>query len=58
MGTIVLEEAYLSQKLANVFTLVALQLNHLTILWMLNHSPIAGKFLWGKIYKLNHVLEK
>lgn len=36
---------YISEKLANVLALITLQLNYFTILRVLNHSPIAGKFL-------------
>lgn len=38
-------QARLGQPLANVFPLVALQLQNLTVLGMLNHSAIARKFL-------------
>lgn len=40
-----LRQARLGQPLANVFPLVALQLQNLTVLGMLNHSAIARKFL-------------
>lgn len=38
-------EPYLDEELADVLALVALQLNHFSILRVLDHSTIAGKFL-------------
>lgn len=43
-----LRQARLGQPLANVFPLVALQLQNLTVLGVLDHSAIARKFLQGK----------
>lgn len=37
---------YLNEELADILALVSLKLDHFTILWVLNHCPIAGKFLW------------
>lgn len=42
-----LKEAYLHEELADVFSLVSLQLDDFTVLRVLNHSTIAGKFLSG-----------
>lgn len=36
---------HLQEKLANVFSLVTLKLNNLSVLRMLNHSTITGEFL-------------
>lgn len=36
---------HLQQKLADVFPLVTLKLNNLSVLGMLDHSAITGKFL-------------
>lgn len=36
---------YLNKELADILALVTLQLDHFTILWMFNHSAVAGKFL-------------
>lgn len=36
---------YLDEELADILALVSLKLDHFTILWVLNHCPIAGKFL-------------
>lgn len=36
---------YLQEKLANVFSLVTLKLNNLSVFRMFNHSTITGKFL-------------
>ena len=41
-------QTYLNQKRADILALVTLQLNHFPILWVLNHCPIAGKFLLTK----------
>lgn len=40
-----LGQAALRQPLADVFSLVALQLKHLSVFWVLDHCSIAGKFL-------------
>lgn len=40
-----LQVSYLYEELAYVLALVTLQLNHFSILGVLNHSSIAGKFL-------------
>lgn len=37
--------SYLHEELADVLALVTLQLNHFSILGVLNYSTIAGKFL-------------
>lgn len=40
---------YIDEELADILALVSLQLDHFTILWVLNHCPIAGKLLlWDK----------
>lgn len=49
-------EASLGQPLTNVFALVSLQLQHLTVLGMLNHSPITSKLL--QTTNLAHALTK
>lgn len=36
---------HLQKKLANVFSLVTLKLNNLSVFRMFNHSTITGKFL-------------
>ena len=36
----------LGEEGANVVPLVALQLDHLAILWMLHHCAVAGEFLF------------
>lgn len=36
---------HLQEKLANVFPLVTLKLNNLSVFRMFNHSTITGKFL-------------
>jgi len=38
-------QANLSEELADILALISLQLNYFTILWVLNHCPIAGKLL-------------
>lgn len=40
-----MEESHFKEELADVFPLVSLQLDDLTVLRVLNHSPIACKFL-------------
>lgn len=40
-----LKVSYLHEELADVLALVTLQLNHFSILGVLNYSTIAGKFL-------------
>lgn len=40
-----LKVSYLHKELADVLALVTLQLNHFSILGVLNYSTIAGKFL-------------
>lgn len=40
-----LGNANFSQKLANVVALIALQLNHFTILGVVDHSAVTGKLL-------------
>lgn len=36
---------HLNEELADILALVSLQLDHFTILWVLNHCPIASKLL-------------
>ena len=43
-----LGKASLGQPLANVLTLVTLQLENLTVLWMLHHRSVASKLLHKK----------
>ena len=42
---LLLDDANLQKKLANVLPLVALKLNDLSVLRVFNHSPITGEFL-------------
>lgn len=49
---LLLDNANLQEKLANVFPLVTLKLNDLAVLGMLNHSTITGKFLFEGLHKL------
>lgn len=42
---ILLDQARFRQKLANVLTLIALQLKHLTILRMFDHGSVTSEFL-------------
>jgi len=45
LDLILTSKSDLLDELADVLPLVALQLNHLTILWMLDHRTIASKLL-------------
>lgn len=38
-------KTYFNEELADILTLISLKLDHFTILWVLNHCPIAGKLL-------------
>jgi len=40
-------DAHLDEELADILALVSLELDHFTILWVLNHCPIARKLLSG-----------
>ena len=40
-----LRQSTFRQPLADIFSLITLELKNLTVLWMLNHCAIAGKFL-------------
>lgn len=51
-----LGQASLGQPLADVFALVALQLQHLAVLGMLDHGTIAGKFLFASAHYLLQVI--
>lgn len=51
-----LRESHFSQPLADVFTLIALELKNFTILRMLNYSPIASKFLKRKAINNHGIL--
>ena len=42
---LLLRDADLHEKLAHVVPLIALQLHHLTILWVLNNTAIACELL-------------
>lgn len=42
---LLLGQVDLNEELADILALVSLKLDHFTILWVLNHCPIAGKFL-------------
>ena len=44
-----LSQSSLCQPLTDIFTLISLQLQYLTILWVLNHSSVASKFLTMKM---------
>ena len=49
----------LLDKLADVLSLVTLQLNHLTVLGMFYHSTVASKLLWNsnkKTHQEHHYL--
>lgn len=47
---------YILDELADIITLVSLNLDHFTILWMIDHRPIASKFLLGdKIFLLQYM---
>ena len=39
------QKTHLNEELADILALVSLKLDHFTILWVLNHCPIAGKLL-------------
>lgn len=43
-------ESSLGEPLANVLSLVSLQLQHFTVFWVLDHSPVASKLLQAKKY--------
>lgn len=45
-------DGYLHQKLTDILPLITLQLNHLSILGMLDHGTIAGEFLWSQSARL------
>jgi len=49
---LLLHDVYLQEELADVFPLVSLQLDHLPVLRVLNHSAIAGKFLFEGLHQL------
>lgn len=51
-----LHNANFHKKLTDVLPLVTLKLNNLTVLWMLNHSTITGKFLLKSFYKFFFVV--
>lgn len=51
-----LDNANLQEKLANVFPLVTLKLNNLSVFGMLNHSTITGKFLFESFHKFLFVI--
>jgi len=42
---LLLGQVNLDEELADILALVSLKLDHFTILWVLNHCPIAGKLL-------------
>lgn len=41
----IFNKTYLNKELADILALISLKLDHFTILWVLNHCPIAGKLL-------------
>lgn len=47
-----LNNANLQKKLANVLPLVALKLNHLSVLRVFDHSTITGEFLLEGLHEL------
>lgn len=51
-----LDNANLQEKLANVFPLVTLKLNNLSVFRMFNHSTITGKFLFESFHKFLFVI--
>lgn len=48
---VVFGQSNLDEELADVLALVALQLNHFSILRVLDHSTIAGKFLLERLHQ-------
>lgn len=44
---------HLQEKLANVFSLVTLKLNNLSVFRMFNHSTITGEFLEKYMFSYN-----
>ena len=44
---VILGQVNLSEEQADILALVTLQLDHFTILWVLNHCAVAGKLLLG-----------
>ena len=48
---VVFGQSNLNEELADVLALVALQLNHFSILRVLDHSTIAGKFLLERLHQ-------
>lgn len=53
---LLLDDANLQKKLANVLPLVALKLNDLSVLRVFNHSPITGEFLFESFHKFLFVI--
>lgn len=51
-----LDNANLQEKLADVFSLVTLKLNNLSVFGVFNHSTITGKFLFESFHKFLFVI--
>jgi hypothetical protein len=55
---VLLRNSNFCQKLTNVVTLIALELNHFTILRVLDHSAVTGKLLETSAMKTKRWSEK
>lgn len=53
---VVFSQSNLNEELAYVLPLVPLKLNHFSILWMLNHSTIAGKLLLEGLHQFLFII--